>query len=596
MTSVLKILGVNAFHADAASCVVIDGDVVAAAEEERFTRVKHESGFPSRSIAFCLDSAGISLNDIDYIAINSNPRSGYIHRLLYGLRHRPSLDLIRRKIANRKKRYGLDKHLNGLTGHGQFRGSFSYVDHHLSHLSSAFFCSPFAESAIISVDGFGDFASTAVGLGKDHEIATLKRVFFPHSLGVFYTTMTQYLGFGSYGDEYKVMGLAPYGSPSYVNTLGKLLRFTKDGGFELSLKYFRHPTESLKHKWDSGSPSLDIHFNEHLVDLLGPARSPGTELTERHKDIAASTQYLYEEALFHMLNVLHAKLPSDNLCIAGGCGANSVANGKIAFRTPFKNVYVQAAAGDAGGSIGSALQLYSELTGCRPSTLKSPYIGPSFSNDYIEKLLSSNQLSQSLSKISCKITRLGEMNICDEDAFCLYVAKMLDEGNVVGWFQGKMEWGPRALGNRSILGDPRNPKMQEILNVKIKRRESFRPFAPSILKSKVHEWFEIPDSGDINVPYMMKVYKIREEQRPKIPAVTHVDGTGRLQTVTRELNNRYCHLIESFNKLTGIPILLNTSFNENEPIVCTPEEAISCFLRTNMDMLVLNDFILSRKA
>jgi carbamoyltransferase len=464
-----------------------------------------------------------------------------------------------------------------------FRARVHPVEHHVAHLSSAFHVSPFEEAVVVSVDGFGDFASAAWGVGKGTRIEVDDRVYFPHSLGIFYQAMTQFIGFPHYGDEYKVMGLAPYGQPAYLEQMRRIVLLQPDGGFKLDLDYFRHAREKVEYEWEDGSPSVGTLYADQLADLLGPARQPGDALEQRHRDIARSVQAMYEEAFFHLLNRLHDRHGGNAVCIAGGCGMNSVANGKVTLRTPFRDVYVQSAAGDAGGAIGAAYSVWHGIDAARAPEMNHAYLGPSFDDAAIAALLS--ERAAQIEAASCRVRRVG-----DEAALCALTADAIGAGKVVGWFQGRMEWGPRALGNRSILGDPRRADMKDILNLKIKRRESFRPFAPSVLREAVPEWFEL----DGDVPFMMQVYPIREDKRARIPAVTHVDGTGRLQTVHRETNPRYHRLIERFREQTGVPMVLNTSFNENEPVVCRPEEALDCFLRTRMDLLVLGDWLVVR--
>ena len=397
--------------------------------------------------------------------------------------------------------------------------------------------------------------------------------------------MTQYLGFPHYGDEYKVMGLAPYGDPCFLNAMRQIVLLHQDGGYELNLQYFRHAKEKVEYEWDSGTPTVGALYTEELEELLGPARKAGEALTRFHHNVARSVQAMYEEALFNLLNAVHRQHPEDALGLAGGCAMNSVANGKIYARTPFRRLYVQSAAGDAGGAIGAAAYVWSRSQNTRPAVMDHAYWGPAFGEEAIAVALESRK--DDIASARCQLERID-----DERQLCLETARVIAGGAVVGWFQGRMEWGPRALGNRSIVTDPRRADMKEILNLKIKRRESFRPFAPSILREAVPEWFEVDD----DVPFMMQVYPVREEKRAAIPAVTHVDGSGRLQTVHRKTNPLVITLtIEEFAKLTGVPILLNTSFNENEPVVCSPEEALDCFLRTRMDMLVLGGWVIRRQ-
>jgi carbamoyltransferase len=436
------------------------------------------------------------------------------------------------------------------------------------------------------VDGFGDFASAAWGLGRAGEVEVEDRVYFPHSLGVFYQAMTQYLGFPHYGDEYKVMGLAPYGEPRYLAEMGRIVRLRNDGRFELDLAYFRHHRGRIDFMWKGGAPVFSRLYSDALVELLGPPRDPAEPIEPRHRDIAQSVQIMYEQAFFNLLNQLYERYRVDSLCLSGGCAMNSVANGKVYERTSFKRLYVQSAAGDAGGAIGAAMVAQARLADGKPGSrflMDHAYWGPSFSNAEIASLL-----DRRAADLRAQNYTVAE--VPDAGDLCASAARAIADGKVVGWFQGRMEWGPRALGNRSIVCDPRRADMKEILNTKIKRRESFRPFAPSILREEVARWFETDD----DVPFMTQVYGVRAEKRALIPAVTHVDGSGRLQTVTKETNGLYYALINAFNEITGVPLVLNTSFNEDEPVVCTPSEALECFLRTRMDMLVMGSQVVTR--
>ena len=601
------ILGLNAYHGDSSACLVKDGILVAAAEEERFRRIKHWAGFPTEAVRYCLAEAGIKLADVQHVAINQDAKANLWRKIGFTLAHRPDLRFVLRKIRNKRERTGLAEVLAQSLGE-PFHGKLHFVEHHLAHLASAFCVGPFAEATVVSVDAFGDFASAAWGVGRDNSIEVEGKVYFPHSLGAFYQALTQYLGFPHYGDEYKVMGLAPYGEPRHLGAMREIVRLEADGSFKLNLRYFLHHLGRDEYFWESGEPTVGRLYSPALEELLGPARGEGAEITQQHKDIARSVQAMYEEAFFHLLNRLHERHRLDALALAGGCAMNSVANGKIYRNTPFKRMYVQSAAGDAGGAIGAALVVWNELNGgMPPSPRPSPrtrgeggnpradgrrperfvmdhaYWGPQYSDEEIGVLLGAK--AAEIAAQGCVVNRLE-----NEAALCSRTARAIADGKVVGWFQGRMEWGPRALGNRSILADPRRTDMKDMLNLKIKRRESFRPFAPSILREYVAEWFETDD----DVPFMMQVYPIREEKRALIPAVTHVDGSGRLQTVTRDTNPLYYELIEAFRDLTGVPMLLNTSFNENEPVVCKPQEALDCFLRTRMDVLVLGEWVVER--
>jgi carbamoyltransferase len=579
------ILGLNAFHADSSAALVRDGKLVAAAEEERFRRVKHWAGFPAQAIAYCLSEAGIKLSDVEHVAINQDSRANLLRKVGYFFRTRPNIDLVLRRLRNRRERAGLPDLLAQAFPGQNLRATVHPVEHHLAHLSSAFHVSPFNQAAVVSMDGFGDFSSAAWGVATGSQISTCGRVYFPHSLGIFYQAITQYIGFPHYGDEYKVMGLAPYGRPSFLDRMREIVRLLPDGAFELDLRFFRHHREDIPYQWMNGSPEFGDLFSTALEHLLGPRRGSSDQLEDRHQDIACSAQAMYEEAFFHLLDHLQKRSGLTDIALAGGCAMNSVANGKVRRRTPFRRVYVQAAAGDAGGAIGSAFAVWHKLGGKRSFAMDHAYWGPAFSAVEIARVIDMHQ--SELSAVGCTVE-----DVSDEAALCKRTAAAIADGKVVGWFQGRMEWGPRALGNRSILCDPRRADMKALLNAKIKRRESFRPFAPSVLAESVGEWFEEDDA----VPFMMQVFQVREDKRKLIPAVTHVDGSGRLQTVSSNSNPRYHRLIESFCALTTIPMVLNTSFNENEPVVCSPEEALDCFLRTKMDELIMGNIVISRQT
>jgi carbamoyltransferase len=585
----MKILGINAFHGDSAAALVIDGQLICAIEEERLSRIKHTAGLPLGAIVSCLEQASLEVESLDYIAINRDPSAGGLRKVLFAIGNQSSLRSIADRFNNFLKVRSVTKELlEQLNYHGpdHCRPIMINVEHHKAHLSSAYYVSPFQTAAIVSIDGFGDFASSMYAVGKGSKIQVIGKVHFPHSLGIFYTAITQFLGFPNYGDEYKVMGLAPYGKPRFLDKMRSIVCLKPCGKFELNLSYFLHHSKGVAMTWESGSPLIGRVFSEDLEKLLGVKRNPSDPLIQDHKDIAASAQAMYEEAFFHILNHVQRLTGQDRLALAGGCAMNSVANGKIFQETGFRDVYIPSAAGDAGGAIGAAFSVWHDtLREPRRFEMKHAYWGPSFSNDQIGDLLDS--VSEELRRQFCLVEKI-------EDETFLYekTAKAISQGLVIGWFQGRTEWGPRALGNRSILGDPRRADMKDILNLKIKRRESFRPFAPSILREHVKDWFET----DYEVPFMMQVYQILTHRRPQIPAVTHVNGSGRLQTVTIEQNYRYYQLISAFSDLTGVPMLLNTSFNENEPIVCEPDEALSCFLRTKMDVLVMGDYYIQRKT
>jgi len=579
------ILGLNAFHADAAACVLKDGVLVAAAEEERFRRIKHWAGFPSEAVKWCLDEVGAVLSDVDHVALNQDSRANMWQRAEYLVKSRPDMAFIVERLRARKERAGADKHLEQAFPGQKFRGEVHAVEHHLAHLSSAFHVSPFEEAIAVSVDGFGDFASAAWGVGKGTAIDVDARVHFPHSLGIFYQALTQFLGFPNYGDEYKVMGLAPYGQPLFVEQVRKLIELLPDGRFKLNTFYFSHHKELVPYQWENGSPEFGELFSYSLESLLGPRRRKDESLEQRHKDLARSVQVVYEEAFFNLIEAARKDTGLTDIVLAGGCANNSVANGKVRRQTPYKRVYVHAAPGDAGGAIGAAFVTWHRLGGARTFVMDHAYWGPSYDDQTCASLLEAR--AEDLQVEGCSVT-----HVQDESELCKRTAVAVADGKVIGWFQGRMEWGPRALGNRSIVCDPRRADMKDILNAKIKRRESFRPFAPSILEDHVGAWFEEDDL----VPFMMQVFQIREEKRAQLPAVTHLDGSGRLQTVIRKTNPRYAKLIDAFYDITGVPMVLNTSFNENEPVVCKPEEALDCFLRTKMDVLVLGDRFIERAS
>jgi carbamoyltransferase len=585
-----RILGINAFHADAAAVTLEDGALVAGVEEERFARVKHWAGFPERAIRHCLAAAGDpSLEGVAAIAVSRQPGAYLGRKAVLALTHPRSLWRALGRARNLRQVASLGERLG--RGFGtRATPRVHPVEHHLAHIASAFFCSPFEEAMCLTVDGFGDFVSTMLAVGRGNRIEVLERVHFPHSLGLFYTALTQHLGFPKYGDEYKVMGLAAYGEPRFAEKLRAIVPALPGGGFALDLRHFRHLSDGVDMTWDDGEPELGVIFTPALEALLGPARKPDEEIADRHRDLAASLQRVYEERFFALVRALQKRSGLARLTLAGGCAMNSVANGKLFAETDVRDVYVQAAAGDAGTALGAALFTQHAILGLpRRFVMEHCYWGPGYDESEIRKALAAgvpgSQGHDGLHGDVTITTLVHEARLVDD------TAGAIARGEVVGWYQGRAEWGPRALGNRSILGDPRRADIKELLNLKIKRRESFRPFAPSILEEKTGEWFTIsyPD------PFMIKVYPIRPEKRAQVPAVTHVDGTGRLQTVSKATNPRYWRLIDAFFRLTDVPMLLNTSFNENEPIVNTPAEALDCFLRTRMDRLVLGDVVVKRR-
>jgi carbamoyltransferase len=581
------ILGINAYHGDVAAVLLRDGELVAAVEEERFRRIKHYAGFPRDAIRSCLAMAGAVAREIDAFAVSRDPKAHLWRKALFALRHRPSTRLLRDRAANVMSVRSLARACADAMGldESHVGSRMHYVEHHAAHLASSFFASPFEDAAVCAIDGFGDFVSTSTGVGRGQCLTIQNRVFFPHSLGLLYLAITQYLGFPKYGDEFKVMGLAPYGEPSFVDQLRQLVRVGDRGEFCLDLSYFTHWSGGMTMTWEDGEPEIGRVFTPKLEALLGPARRPQEPVEARHEALAASLQRVYEEAAFKILRALHTRAGNPRLCLAGGCAMNSVANGKVRSETPFTDLYIQPAAGDNGTALGAALYVWHQTGGARRFQMRHGYWGPQFDDGTIGAAIDAR--SGEVQSRRCTRSR-----IANEQQLCEWTASRIAGGNVVGWFQGRMEWGARALGNRSILADPRRRDMRDIINVRIKFREKFRPFAPSVAVEALDEFFV----DAVHDPFMIQVYTVRPDKRDVIPAVTHVDGSGRLQTVSRETNPRYWSLIHAFGRKTGVPILLNTSFNENEPIVLTPNEALDCFLRTDMDILVMGSHVLEKSA
>lgn len=564
----MYVLGISCFYHDASAALLKDGRIIAAAEEERFTRIKHDTNFPIKAVEWCLHDANITINDVDFVGFYEKPLLKFERLMAQHVEMFPrSLGMFVHSMPswlNEKLRVQsiVKKKL-------KYKGDIFFVRHHLAHAASSFLVSPFKESAILTVDGVGEWETTTLGHAKDNKISISKTIDFPHSLGLLYSTVTAHLGFSVNNSEYKVMGLAPYGKPVYYDKFKKLIDIKDDGSYQLDMSYFiYHYKMTMPGK--------------KFIEEFGPVRTADEPVTDHHKNIAASLQKITEDVLFLMLNHLHKMTKSANLCLAGGVALNSVANGKILKNTPFKNIYIQPAAGDGGTSIGVASYVYNSILGNKRNfVMETAYLGPQFSTDEIKEFLDSNKIKYSTFK--------------NEKELVESTAKLIYQNNVIGWFQGRMEWGPRALGARSILSNPCNPKMQDILNVKVKHREKFRPFAPVICVEDAEKYFECDKPIPLPTDFMLMVYPIKKEKQKLIPAVTHVDGSGRLQTIRKEHNLRYWGVIKAFGKLSGTPILINTSFNiRGEPIVCSPYDAYKCMMGTGIDYLVMDKFLIKR--
>ncbi len=574
----MYIIGLNIFHNDTSVALIKDGKILFASTEERFNRVKHTSKLPINAINYVIKKFDLKENQIEFFTVNSKSKH-YLQKMNFVIKNFPNMNLFSEYFSrSKKKKKELDK-LNNIISFYSKNGIYK-VDHHLSHMNSSFLVSDFEECVNISIDGFGDFKSSCYGLSKKNKTEIDGSIFFPHSLGVFYQALTQFVGFKNYGDEYKFMGLSAYGSNSYVNKIRKLF-IPQKIGYKLNLNYFTHHKKNIQKFNENGEIYYEDLYNLNLEELLNFKSINKFNYSQNIADIAKSAQTVYEEILFDYLNNIYNKYQNTNLCLSGGCALNSLANGKIKNNTKFKNLFIPYEPADAGGSIGSALTCYYEIENKQTKTKQlDPYLGTNYSNEEIENLL--NKKNDKLNYKFKFFEKFDEItNIISDDLIL---------GKIIAWYQDKMEFGPRALGNRSILMDPTIKNAKEILNNKIKLREEFRPFAPSILLEEVSEWFDLNEQS----PYMTSVHMIKKHKMKIIPAVCHVDGTGRVQTVDKKLNLKYYDLIQSFFKKTKIPILLNTSFNENEPIVSNPEEALNTFLRTKMDKLVLNNFIVEK--
>ena len=569
----MYILGINAFHADSSAALIKNGEVIFATEEERFTRKKHWAGLPIQSIKFCLNAEKIDIKDISTICIGRDPKAKIFNKIKYFFTSpKSAFSMFKQRFINKNDLSSINEKIKEVFG---FCPEIQFIEHHRAHLASAFFSSPFKESTIVSIDGSGDFSTIMIAKGIGNKIQVIESQDFPVSLGIFYSAFTQFLGFPFYGDEYKVMGLSPYGKPTFLNELRKIIWTGKKEILEWNNDFFDLNNGALSYK--DNYPVVSKMFNQNLFEsLFGKKRNPNEELNEIHKDLASSVQKRTEEIIFELLERSFKKTGNTNLCIAGGVAQNSVANGKILKMTSFQKLYIPSAGHDAGISMGAAqYHFFNNLSNKRIGPLYNANLGLEFSNYEIKMFIDDYDIEAE--------------HISDEKLFKI-IAKYLSEGFVVGFFDGQSEFGPRALGSRSILADPRNPEAQKLLNEKIKKRESFRPFAPSILDEFGEEYFE---NYQIT-PFMERVLPIKKDKAKLIPAVTHVDGSGRLQSVNKDLRPRYHKLISEFYNITGIPILINTSFNENEPVVNSPKHAIECFLRTNLDILVLGNYILKK--
>jgi len=566
----MYILGIACYYHDASACLIKDGKIIAAAEEERFTRKKHDSGFPFKAIDYCLKEAGIDLNKINYIAFYEKPLIKFERVIYQHLEMFPkSFPSFFKSIPSwMKEKLRVQ---NTIRKKLKFKKEIFFVEHHLAHAASSYLVSPFKEAAIYTADGVGEWATTAYGYGKGNDIILLKEIDFPHSLGLLYSTVTAYLGFSVNNSEYKVMGMAPYGKPVYYDKFRKIVDVKDDGSFELDMGYFVY-------HYKLAMPS------KKFIKEFGPIRKPESEVTQHHKDIAASLQKITEEIVIKTANHIHKETKMKNLCLAGGVALNSVANGKILKNTAFKNIYILPPAGDGGASVGAAAYVYFTLLKnkrTKESFLNHAYLGPEFSREEIKQFLDSNNINYSEFKSDEELIRK--------------TAKLIWENKVIGWFQGRMEFGPRALGARSILSNACNPQMKDILNLKVKHREKFRPFAPVVCADDANKYFECDRPLQVPTDFMLMVYPIKKKYHEKIPAVTHVDGSGRLQTVRKFQSPLYYNLIKEFGKLSGIPILINTSFNiRGEPIVCTPYDAYKCMMGTGIDYLVMDKYLIKR--
>ena len=575
----MNIIGLNAYHGDASAALVIDGELIAAVEEERFNRIKHWAGFPAESIRWCLEQGGIGPEEIDHVGISFNPRANFWPRLGFLARYRPSIRAVVDRLQRQGKTFGLVEQFaqSVEVAPSALKAKFHRIEHHDAHVAAGFLISPFDHAAVLSIDGMGDFTSVLTAEAQQASWKDISRVYFPHSLGFLYSAITMYLGFPHYGDEYKVMGLAPYGEPEFIELFRKIV-FPQKDTFALNLDYFTHHRKGIRMQWNDGAPRVEPFHSDLLERTLGPMRDSREEMTSKHDNIAKSLQVVTEEIVLHLLRSLQKSTGLKNVCLTGGVAMNSVTNGKITAETDFENVYIPAGAADNGTSFGAAFYIWNRLLGGKRGFVQD--------HAYWGCEATDAEVVEAAEQLGVPTESYSQEQLLD------VTVELLLDGKVAGWFQGPMEFGARALGNRSLLADPRRTDMRDIINLRIKFREKFRPFAPSILEEHVGEWFLV----DEPTPYMEKVFPIRSERQKEIPAVTHVDGSGRLQTVSKRTNPLYHALITRFFAKTGVPILLNTSLNENEPIVRTPLEAIRCFLRTDMDAIVIGNHLIHRHA
>jgi carbamoyltransferase len=566
----MYILGISAFYHDSAAALIKDGCVVSAVEEERLSRVKHDNGFPEKAIEYCLAQEGISINDVDYVAFYEKPFLKFERILMSCFGTFPSsYRFFREAMISMLKEKLWVKEL--IQRRLKYNKEVLFAEHHISHAASAFFCSPFKEAAVITSDGVGEWTTTTLGVCKDNEIKLLKEINFPHSLGLLYSAFTAFLGFEVNEGEYKVMGMAPYGEPKYQDKVYKLIKVNDDGSYHLDMDYFSYHY------------SPDQTFNGNFTKLFGEPKGKQYDTVDKHyADVAASIQKVTEDTLLKMARHLRKETGLKNLCFAGGVALNSKANGRLMRESGFEDLFIQPAAGDSGGAVGAALYVYHSVLGKkRQYVMENAYLGPESGKAEVEKFLKDNNIPYQ---------SFGEEELLKT------VAETLAMGKVVGWFQGRTEWGPRALGDRSILADPRKEEMKNIVNAKIKFRELFRPFAPSVLAERCEDFFDLPRAERQNpARFMLYVVPVKEEKRAEIPAITHVDGSARPQTVFKEQNPRYYGLIERFASLTGVPLVLNTSFNlKGEPIVCTPQNAFNTFSKSGLDLLVMGNYVVKK--